>query len=414
MRGLMWCCLLIVLLFAIKFTAAQDSAFPRPFCIPPNFVTTTRAFLREEPSSQSQPAGVVPAGAQVIKLRQVQGESLTIGGVISDLWYLVNYRDEYANVSEGYIWSLLLEVAGDSAATPILLPQFTSTVVDNNENVYELSSLRTETPAALDTGTPRGPLRHQLLALRRTDSITQLVWLPLIQRLQRIDDVTVAATLFSGETLSGAWVRSLPVKYPTESLSDFILGEPTDGPSRRTVSLPDDSVQSIENDAAPAQRAAFQATVNCYLATFEDTARPVEITLQTSQAIAGIFGYLIDGGGAYARYTWKAHRDLMLWPGGAERCESRLNGYPVANEISFADIAALTLTENFGDCGGRVVRALRRDGAVSEGALISRDESYSGNWLYGANLGDDHVIVFTPYGAEMIPLSVIAGMTFSD
>jgi hypothetical protein len=91
-----------------------------------------------------------------------------------------------------------------------------------------------------------------------------------------------------------------------------------------------------------------------------------------------------------------------------------LNAQPVANAVSIADVAALTFTDTFGECGGRVVQASQPDGSAVEGALISRDESYGGNWLYGANLGDDYVIVFTDYGAAMIRLSGIASITFFD
>jgi hypothetical protein len=154
--------------------------------------------------------------------------------------------------------------------------------------------------------------------------------------------------------------------------------------------------------------------VNCYLSTFEETARSAEIVLRTGETVPGLFGYVVDGGGAYSRYVWSAHRSLRLWPAGAEACQSRLNAQPVANVVSFADVAALVFTDIFGECGGRVVRASQLDGATVEGALISRDESYSGNWLYGVNLGDDYVIIFTAYGADMIPLSGIASVAFFD
>jgi hypothetical protein len=235
-----------------------------------------------------------------------------------------------------------------------------------------------------------------------------------VQQLRRADGQTVELTLFSGQTLRGAWVRSHPVKYANESPVEFVLGEPLDGPSRQTVSLPQDTIQAIDSDAPPEQQAAFQEIVNCYLATFGETARSAEITMQTGESVAGIFGYVVDGGGAYSRYVWSAHQELRLWPAGTETCQSRLNAQPVANAISFADVAALVFTDTFGECGGRIVQASQLDGGALEGALISRDESYGGNWQYGANLGDDYVMVFTEYGAAMIRLSGIASMTFFD
>jgi hypothetical protein len=416
MRGLILLCIVVILTaaFSVHLPVAQESAFPRPFCIPANFVVTTRAFLRAEPSFQGQPVKVVPAGGQVIKLRQVQGEARTIGADTSDLWYLVSYRDEYGRASEGYIWSRLLEVLTEDTATSMLIPQFASTVEDNIGNVFELGRLRIDSEALLETTPLRAPLRHQLLALQPSDNIIQLVWLPLIQQLRRADGQTVEVSLFSGQTLRGAWVRSHPVKYANESPAEFVLGEPLDGPSRQTVSLPHDSIHTIDSEVTPEQQAAFQEIVNCYLSTFEETARSAEIVLRTGETVPGLFGYVVDGGGAYSRYVWSAHRSLRLWPAGAEACQSRLNAQPVANVVSFADVAALVFTDIFGECGGRVVRASQLDGATVEGALISRDESYSGNWLYGVNLGDDYVIVFTAYGADMIPLSGIASVAFFD
>jgi hypothetical protein len=220
--------------------------------------------------------------------------------------------------------------------------------------------------------------------------------------------------MFSGQTLRGAWVRSLPVKYANESPVEFVLGEPLDGPSRQTVSLAQDTIQAIDNEVAPEQQAAFQEIVNCYIATFEETARSAEITVQTGESVAGVFGYVVDGGGAYSRYVWSAHQVLRLWPAGEDVCQSRLNAQPMANTVSFADVSALALTDRFGECGGQVVQASQLDGTTVEGALISRDESYGGNWLYGANLGDDYMIVFTAYGAAMIRLSGIASVAFFD
>jgi hypothetical protein len=209
-------------------------------------------------------------------------------------------------------------------------------------------------------------------------------------------------------------VRSHPLKYATESPIEFILGEPTEGPSRRTVSLPHDSIQAFETDLTPEQSAAFQQMVNCYLATFGETARTVEATAQSGETVRGLFGYLVDGGGAYSRYVWSAHRELPLWPSGTDVCQSRLNARPSANAVSFAELAALTITDTFGDCGGRVVNASQANGTSVEGALISRDESYSGSWQYGANLGDDYVIVFTSYGADMLRLSGVTSLTFFE
>lgn len=416
MRGLILFCIVVIVTvaFSVHLTAAQELAFPRPFCIPANFLVTTRAFLRAEPSFQGQPVKVVPAGGQVIKLRQVQGEARTIGTDTSDLWYLVSYRDEYGRASEGYIWSRLLEVVSENTASSILIPQFASTVEDSIGNVFELGRLRTDSEALLETTPLRAPLQHQLLALQSSDNIIQLVWLPLMQQLRRVDGETIEVTLFSGQTLTGVWVRSHPVKYANESPAEFMLGEPLDGPSRQTVSLPHDSIQAIDSEVAPEQRAAFQEIVNCYLSTLEETTRSVEIVLHTGESVRGVFGYMVDGGGAYSRYVWSAHRDLRLWPAGTDMCQSRLNAQPVANAVSFADVAALTFTDTFGECGGRVVQVSQLEGATVEGALISRDESYSGNWQYGANLGDDYMIVFTAYGADMIRLSGIAGVAFFD
>jgi hypothetical protein len=404
----------LIIILSGSFTVAQDASFPRAFCIPTHFVASSRAFLRETPSSQGRALDVVPAGAQVVKLRQEQGESLTVAGSTSDLWYFVSYRDDLGHVTEGYVWSLLLQMLDEDTPVHMLIPEFDSTVVDRNGSVFELGGLRTETQATLETSFLREPLRNQVIALRQSDAVTHLVWLPLVQRLERTDDSHVTVTLDNGDVLSGEWIRSQPVKYDTESRSEFILGEPISGPSLQTVSLPHDTIQSIENVSTEAQRAAFQQIVNCTIAVFGETARHVEVSGQFEPPISGIFGFLVDGSGAYARFVWTAphHPNLLLWSEDTRNCE--VAGYPEANEIPVAEITSLTITDQFGVCQGRVVQTTLQDGAQIEGALISRDESYGGYWHYGANLGDDSVVVFSNFGVTSIRLSGVTSVTFID
>ncbi|GAB4407292.1 MAG: hypothetical protein Kow00106_00090 [Anaerolineae bacterium] len=75
----------------------------------PSFVgsVVSAARLRTAASVQSPVLRTLPAGATVIVLKQVQGESVTLGGTTSDSWYYVQVGGE-SDAVQGYIWAGLV------------------------------------------------------------------------------------------------------------------------------------------------------------------------------------------------------------------------------------------------------------------------------------------------------------------
>ena len=59
----------------------------------------------------------VPAGTSVTVLAKARGDSVTLNGTTSDVWYLVRYESA-GDPLEGYIWSGLVEVPGDAVIVP--------------------------------------------------------------------------------------------------------------------------------------------------------------------------------------------------------------------------------------------------------------------------------------------------------
>jgi hypothetical protein len=297
---------------------------------------------------------------------------------------------------------------------------FPSTVTDINGHVYELWDIRTETPATLvnaqfaQGNSQLYELNTHVISLR-ADGVTKLVWLPLIRQLRRLDSREVEVVLLKGDKLSGEWVRNEPTMYYHESTTEYIVGVQVDEQGRETTWIPWNRIASIENRPAPDQKAKFQGLVHDYLDYFGDTARPVTITRRSYPPLKAIFGFIVDGGGAWSSYHWYTphHPTLQFWPRNTQYCRSGHSFYPLADKVPLSQVDILEFTDEWGECGCQVLDVSLGNGTVVTGSLISRAESYSGIWRYCYYLSIDSMILFRPYGADSVPLTGVESVEFS-